>query len=96
MVTEQAKRTLRVITVEENAISGGFGHSLLDVLAQSKLSQVKVECIGLPDQFVEHGSPELFRSKFDLDPAGIVRRIKTAFPEVLLAKPFPLLEEANK
>jgi 1-deoxy-D-xylulose-5-phosphate synthase len=96
MVLEQAKKTGRLITVEENAISGGYGHSVLDTLAHSKLPQVKVECLGLPDQFVEHGSPDLFRSKFDLDSAGIVRRIKRAFPEIMLAKPLPHLKEAGK
>ncbi len=95
MVLEQARRTSRLITTEENAISGGFGSGVLNVLATSKITQAKVECLGLPDQFVDHGSPALFRSKFDLDAAGIIRRAKIAFPELFLPKPLPSLKEAG-
>jgi 1-deoxy-D-xylulose-5-phosphate synthase len=87
MLLGQAKKTLKLVTVEENALAGGFGNAVLDWLAQAGLSQVKVECIGLPDQFIEHGSPELFRAKFDLDSAGIARRTKAAFPELLAKIP---------
>jgi 1-deoxy-D-xylulose-5-phosphate synthase len=87
LILETARKTGRIITIEENALSGGFGSAVLDLLAKFKLCQVKVECLGLPDQFVEHGSPDLFRAKFDLDPEGIVRRAKSAFPELLVKKP---------
>ena len=82
-----AGKTNRVLTIEENTLAGGFGSSVLSLLVQNGMGQVKVECIGLPDRFIEHGNPELFRSKFDLDSAGIIRRIKTAFPEIGLKKP---------
>lgn len=82
-----AGKTNRVLTIEENTLAGGFGSSVLNLLVQNGMGQVKVECIGLPDRFIEHGSPELFRSKFDLDSTGIVRRIKAAFPEIGLKKP---------
>jgi 1-deoxy-D-xylulose-5-phosphate synthase len=86
MVMEFAGKTPYLVTVEENTLRGGFGSSILEILAQSALQSLKIELIGLPDKFVEHGQQELFREKYDLDAAGIARRIISAFP-ALTSKP---------
>jgi len=96
LVLELAARTNRVVTVEENALAGGFGSAALELLADAKLSQVKAECIGLPDQFVEHGTQELFRSMFGLDAEGIARRIKQAFPELFVDIPVKQRREMSR
>jgi 1-deoxy-D-xylulose-5-phosphate synthase len=85
LVLELAASTKRLITIEENALAGGFGSAVLELLGKAKPAQLKVECLGLPDRFVEHGTQELFRSMFDLDSEGICRRIKASFPELLVA-----------
>ena len=85
-VLELALNTHRLMTVEENVLTGGFGSSVLDLLSQAGLTQIKVERLGLPDRFIEHGNMGLFRAQFDLDAPGIVRRVKSAFPELLLKK----------
>jgi 1-deoxy-D-xylulose-5-phosphate synthase len=82
MISELALNTTRLLTIEENVLAGGFGSGVLDVLAKSRSSQVKVERMGLPDHFVEHGNLAFFRSQFDLDASGIARRVKSAFPEL--------------
>ncbi len=57
LILEQALRTGRIVTVEEHALSGGFGSAVLELLEEKGLThQVKVARIGLPDHFVEHGS----------------------------------------
>ncbi|MFC2009678.1 1-deoxy-D-xylulose-5-phosphate synthase [Chloroflexota bacterium] len=81
-ILDLAVRTRRLVTVEENALAGGFGSAVLQLLENSRLNGVRVECIGLPDQFIEHGPQELLRSMFDLDSAGIIRRIKSSFVEL--------------
>jgi 1-deoxy-D-xylulose-5-phosphate synthase len=96
LVLELATRTGRVVTVEENALAGGFGSAVLELLVNAKLSQVKAECIGLPDQFVEHGTQELLRSMFELDAEGIARRIKLAFPELFVDVPVKQRREVNR
>jgi 1-deoxy-D-xylulose-5-phosphate synthase len=95
LILELAKKARRLITVEENALTGGFGNAVLHLLAQSNLSQIKVECLGLPGQFIEHGHPDLFRAKFDLDSAGIRRRIKKAFPELAVKRTLLQFKEIN-
>ncbi|MBI2303350.1 MAG: 1-deoxy-D-xylulose-5-phosphate synthase [Chloroflexi bacterium] len=82
LIIPLAQETGRLVTVEENVMSGGFGSRVLELLSRQGISGVRVECIGLPDIFVEHGSPHILRAKYNLDGQGIVRRILTAFPEL--------------
>lgn len=83
LVLEMARRTGRVITVEENTLAGGFGSAVLELLAKHVLGkEIRTECIAIPDRFVEHGPQELFRAMFDLDAEGIARRAVEAFPEL--------------
>jgi deoxyxylulose-5-phosphate synthase len=39
-----------------------------------------VECIGVPDEFVEHGKQSDLRTGLSLDAAGIAARAQAAFP----------------
>ena len=83
LITKLAISTKRLLTVEENALAAGFGSAILELLTKAKLEDLKVECLGLPDRFIEHGTQELLRAMFNLDSEGIVRCIKTAFPELV-------------
>jgi 1-deoxy-D-xylulose-5-phosphate synthase len=73
----------RILTVEENSLIGGFGDAVLESLASVK-SEARVECLGLPDVFVEHGAQEKLRMRYELDPDGIIGRIRAAFPELFV------------
>ncbi len=84
MIREVAETTGHLITVEENSLIGGFGSGVLELLAASKLN-ARVECLGLPDMFVEHGAQDLLRLRYELDSAGILKRIKLAFPELFIS-----------
>jgi len=75
-----ANRIRRVVTVEENTLSGGFGASVVDLLQKAGMSNVQVKSIGLPDEFIEQGSPAILRSKYGLDVDGIVRHVLSLFP----------------
>jgi 1-deoxy-D-xylulose-5-phosphate synthase len=83
LIMELAASTKKLLTVEENALAGGFGSAVLELLGKAKLDGLRVECLGLPDRFIEHGTQELFRAMFNLDSEGIARCIKTAFPELV-------------
>lgn len=74
----------RLLTVEENALAGGFGSAVMEVLSEAESVNVKIERLGLPDRFIEHGTQEIFRSLFKLDAEGIARHIKASFPELLV------------
>ncbi len=82
LILDLAYDTKRLVTVEENAIAGGFGSAVLELVQSSGIHDVKVELIGLPDEFVEHGSQAVLRAKYGLDAEGIARRIFSSFSEL--------------
>ncbi len=63
----------RVLIVEENALQGGFGSAVLELLADHNVALSTIQRIGLPDQFIEHGNLSLLREKYGLTAGGIVR-----------------------
>jgi 1-deoxy-D-xylulose-5-phosphate synthase len=65
-----------VLTVEENVKQGGFGGALLELLNDHGYEGVKVQRMGLPDQFVEAGPVQVLRQKYGLDSEAIYREAK--------------------
>lgn len=66
-----AEKTGRILTVEENALSGGFGASVLEALSAAGITGIATRCVGVPDHFVEHGSQKRLREMYGLDENGI-------------------------
>jgi 1-deoxy-D-xylulose-5-phosphate synthase len=73
LILHAANRTKKMVIVEENVLSGGFGAAVLELLAKAEASDVKVKRLGIPDEFVTHGKPDLLRSLYHLDAPGITR-----------------------
>jgi 1-deoxy-D-xylulose-5-phosphate synthase len=86
LIIDLAGRIKRIVTVEENTLKGGFGNSVIDFLQESEISDIQVKSIGLPDEFVEHGTQPVLRSKYGLDAKGITRQVLTLFPALDQAK----------
>jgi len=73
LLVKLAATHTRIITVEENVRQGGFGSAVLECLHDAGCTGFTLKRIGLPDAFVEHGSPDALRTKYGLDADGIVR-----------------------
>jgi len=73
---ELASSTGRVLVVEENMLHGGMGSAILEMFSDMGIEGVRMQRIGLPDRFVEHGPCALLRQKYSLDPEGIFARAK--------------------
>jgi len=71
----------QLVTVEENALSGGFGNGVVDLMQQLGISDIKVKVIAIPDEFVEQGSQARLRAKYGLDAEGIARQVLELFPK---------------
>lgn len=68
-----------IVTLEENALIGGFGEGVLDALNRhGRLQACKVLNLGIPDKFVLHGKRELLLRDLKLDPEGVAETVKTA------------------
>jgi 1-deoxy-D-xylulose-5-phosphate synthase len=73
LICTLAKKIPRVITVEENVRSGGFGSAVLEAFSDAGLNGIRVERIGIADTFVEHGPQQLLRSLYGIDAPAIVK-----------------------
>ncbi len=80
LIKSVASRVKSLITVEENALSGGFGSSVIELLQKSGINDIQIRSIGIPDEFVEQGAQAIIRSQYGLDAKGIVQQILTLFP----------------
>ena len=63
-------KTKLIFSVEEGLVCGGFGSSLQESLGKL------VYQIGLPNEFISHGSRQALLEKYGLTPEGIAQRIK--------------------
>jgi 1-deoxy-D-xylulose-5-phosphate synthase len=64
-----------LVTIEENTIMGGAGAAVMEVL-QQRAAPVATLCLGLPDQFIEHGVHETMLQQCGLNAEGIIAAIE--------------------
>jgi 1-deoxy-D-xylulose-5-phosphate synthase len=67
---EVGKNFKKVITIEDGVIQGGFGSAVLEFMSDNGYS-VSIKRLGIPDTFVEHGTPEELYTMLKLDADGI-------------------------
>ncbi len=75
-----------LVTLEDNAISGGAGSGVNQCLVEQNLS-VGVLNLGIPDQFIEHGASDEQHAWIGLDGPGIAHAIKTKLTSVSACAP---------
>jgi 1-deoxy-D-xylulose-5-phosphate synthase len=68
----------KIITVEDNAVQGGFGSAVLECLNEMghtddgvDLKGIEIKTLGIPDEFVEQGTQAEMRNEFGIDEEGI-------------------------
>ncbi|HEX8960916.1 MAG TPA: 1-deoxy-D-xylulose-5-phosphate synthase [Geobacteraceae bacterium] len=71
-----ARRTGHLVTVEENALQGGFGSAVLELLEEERVTGAKVKRLGIPDRFIEQGPQSQLRKDLGLDAAGIAATVE--------------------
>lgn len=74
LILASAKKTGKVVTVEEHSVIGGLGSAVCDVLSEKMPTPVKK--IGVYDEFGESGPAVELLAKYKLDGAGIYEQIK--------------------
>lgn len=71
LILSVARSAGRIVTVEENALQGGFGSAVLELLYDNGLQDVTVKRLGIPDRYIEHGSQAQLRQDLGIDAEGI-------------------------
>lgn len=74
---ELAQEHKLFVTIEDAAISGGYGAGVVKYLAEQKLD-VEVIVNGIPDAYIEHGNIGLLRKTIHLDVDSIVNKVEFA------------------
>ena len=74
LVVASAKKTGKVVTVEEHSVIGGLGSAVCDVLCEE--APTKVLKIGMNDVFGESGPALELLHKYELDGEGIYKKVK--------------------
>ena len=62
----------QIITVEENAIAGGFGSAINQYFLNNKLT-ILIKNIGIPDSFIEHGTVAELQKICSIDVDGLIK-----------------------
>jgi 1-deoxy-D-xylulose-5-phosphate synthase len=71
-----AKRTRKVLTVEENVLQVGFGSAVLELFQERGLFSIEVRRLGIPDLFVENGPQSFLRNKYGIDSNSIIDEVR--------------------
>ena len=69
------KKFKKIITIEEGALTGGFGSAVLEFANQNNYKNI-IKNIGIPDQFIEQGTIEELLQLFGLNEASLYETIK--------------------
>ena len=74
MIIATAKKTGKVVTIEEHWVNGGLGSAVAEVLSEKCPTLMKR--IGVYDTFGESGPAKELLHKYELDCEGIVKQVK--------------------
>ena len=75
LILEWARKTLRVVTIEEAAIPGGFGDAVLELVSRSSIQGLRARAIGVPDRFIDHGTRDSLLKSAGLTPEPLSAEI---------------------
>ncbi|MEF7563241.1 1-deoxy-D-xylulose-5-phosphate synthase [Bacillus infantis] len=56
MLTEILGLNMPILTIEEAILQGGFGSAVLEFAHENGFHQAAIERMGIPDEYIEHGS----------------------------------------
>jgi len=86
LIKEMAQTHKLLVTVEDNAVAGGAGSGVNELLLATG-KPVEILNIGLPDRYIEHGSREDCLAAAGLDTNGIMEQINSRINNVTTGKP---------
>lgn len=75
LLHEVCTKFTKIITVEDGCITGGFGSAVLEFMADNGYA-AKVVRLGVPDQYVTHGTPNELYALCGFDAEGIAKIIR--------------------
>ncbi|MFL6556919.1 MAG: transketolase C-terminal domain-containing protein, partial [Bacillus sp. (in: firmicutes)] len=77
MLTGLLSKNMPLLTIEEAVLQGGFGSSVLEFAQTRGFYPAKIDRLGIPDQFIEHGDVNSLLEEIGLTTKEVVNRIST-------------------
>lgn len=74
LISDLAKKTKNIITIEEGTVNGGLGSAVLELLEENNV-KAKVKVMGIPDKFIEHASQQKQKEIAGLTKENIIKEI---------------------
>ena len=65
----------KIITIEDGTVVGGFGSAILEFMNTHHYT-AEVKILGIPDHFIEHGSPKELYDEIGLDANHVAEAIR--------------------
>ncbi|MFV0482747.1 MAG: 1-deoxy-D-xylulose-5-phosphate synthase [Bacteroidales bacterium] len=66
----------KIVTVEDGTVVGGFGSAVAEFAMKNNYHSTKIEIMGVPDSFVEHGTQEELYNICGFNAVGISNKVK--------------------
>lgn len=85
LMHEIARKFKNIITIEDGVIKGGFGSAVLEFLEDNSY-HLDVLRLGIPDKFIDHGTPDELYAMLKLDASGIKQSILSFLKNASLLK----------
>ncbi|MFB6465872.1 1-deoxy-D-xylulose-5-phosphate synthase [Cytobacillus sp. Hz8] len=77
MLTQLFEEKIPVLTIEEAVLHGGFGSSILEFAHSHQYFETVIDCLGIPDQFIEHGGVNELLCDIGLTSEKVVEKVLT-------------------
>lgn len=71
------EQNIPILTIEEAVLQGGFGSAIIEYAHDHGFHHLKIDRMGIPDQFIEHGSVNELLNEIGLTVDAAITRIKT-------------------
>ncbi len=66
----------KILTIEDGTVIGGFGSAVLEFAQENNYHNKRIKRLGMPDQFIEHGTVAQLHQQIRLDKKSILKVIK--------------------
>jgi 1-deoxy-D-xylulose-5-phosphate synthase len=76
MLVELFENKMPILTIEEAVLQGGFGSSVLEFAQENRYFDAIIDRMGIPDQFIEHGSVDELLKEIDFTTEATIRMVK--------------------
>jgi 1-deoxy-D-xylulose-5-phosphate synthase len=76
MLTGILNKNMPILTIEEAVLQGGFGSFVLETAHDLGYHHAEIDRMGIPDQFIEHGSVDKLLKEIGMTTEDVVLRIQ--------------------